>query len=125
MLFFSTYPPTFALTMHPGLFSPYCDAPCIPQRNNLFQAYKEYRTSGQTIPNLEADATVSVVNHMTTFLKVVENAQITERQAMLSGTSKSAMRSAWDELMKATCCSPTEVLSKTFLYVIHYLKAKC
>ena len=68
--------------------------------------------------------TASVVGHMTTFLKAVENAQITQRQAMLSGTSESAMRSAWDELMKATCCSPTEVLSETFLYVIDCCSGK-
>jgi len=30
----------------------------------------------------------------------------------------SAMRSIWDDLLKATCCEPTEALSKCFLFVI-------
>jgi len=64
------------------------------------------------------DVYLSVIGHLSILYKAVASAWVCQRQADQIGATESDERSAWDDLMKAMCCAPTEALSDTFLYVI-------
>ena len=66
---------------------------------------------------MEDDVCLSITNHLSILFKALANAEASQYQAGISEATESAMRSAWDDILKATCCSPEETLSKPFLFV--------
>jgi len=66
---------------------------------------------------MEDDVGLSIINHLSVLFKALANAEASQYQAGISEASESAMRSAWDDILKVSCCSPEETLSKAFLFV--------
>ena len=63
------------------------------------------------------DVYLSVIGHMSVLYKAVASALVCQRQTDRIGATESDGRRAWDDLMKAMCCAPTEALSYSFLCV--------
>ena len=63
------------------------------------------------------DVYLSVTGHLSVLYKAVASALVCQRQADRIGATESDERRAWDDLIKAMCCAPTEALSDSFLYV--------
>jgi hypothetical protein len=96
----------------------YCDPVYKDLRNRLFKDYKFYKTEHDpNVPEMEDDVCLSITNHLSVLFKALANAEVSRQQAGISEATESAMRSAWDDILKATCCSPEETLSKPFLFV--------
>jgi hypothetical protein len=63
---------------------------------------------------MEDDVGLSIINHLSILSKALANAEASQYQAGISEATESAMRSAWDDFLKVSCCSPEETLSKAF-----------
>ena len=70
---------------------------------------------------MEEDVGLSITNHLSVLFKALANAEASQYQAGISEATESAMRSAWDDILKVSCCSPEETLSKAFLFVASIL----
>ncbi len=66
---------------------------------------------------MEDDVCLSITNHLSVLFKALANAEASQYQAGISEATESAMRSAWDDILKVSCCSPEETLSRSFLFV--------
>ena len=87
-------------------------------RTRLFQDYKEYKaTTKDEVPIMEDDVYLSLTNNANILFKAIASARVNEHLAEVTEATESAMRSAWDDILKSMCCSTNEALSESFLFV--------
>ena len=81
--------------------------------------YKEYKAStDDEVPTMEDDVSLSLTNNANILFKAIASARVNEHLAEVSEATESAMRSAWDDILKSMCCSAKEALSESFLFVL-------
>ncbi len=90
-------------------------------RARLFQDFKEYKaTTKDEVPTMEDDVYLSLTNNTNVLFKAIASARVNEQLAKVSEATESAMRSAWDDILKSMCCPPNEALSESFLFVLAF-----
>lgn len=66
---------------------------------------------------MDDDVCLFVTSRISTLLKAISNAGVSQTQVDISEVTESAMRTAWDDIIKAACSYPTETLSESYLSV--------
>jgi len=86
-------------------------------RKRLFESYQEYKTDNSTLPLMENDVFCSINNHVSALYRAVANARASQQQAKVEEAKEAALRSSWDELLKAVCCDVDDASSTYVMYV--------
>jgi hypothetical protein len=88
-------------------------------RTRLLQDYKDYKANtDDEVPTMDDDVSLSLTNNANILFKAIASARVNQHLAEVSEATESAMRSAWDDILKSMCCSPNEALSESFLFVL-------
>ena len=69
---------------------------------------------------MEDDVSLSLTNNVNILFQAIASAQVNKHLVEISEATESAMRSAWDDILKSMCCSPNEALSESFLFVLTF-----
>ena len=80
-------------------------------RRQLFESYEEYKTSHPCFPSMETDVFHSIKNHMSALYRAIANARAAQHQTQIKEAKEAALRSSWDELLKAVCCDVDDASS--------------
>jgi len=93
---------------------PFCDV----TRSQLFNDYQRYKQENPNspIPDMPEDIAAYIMDRMPTLYQTVFQAVASLELVGIMEAPEAAMRSAWDNVLKAMWC-PTDSVSTTFMYV--------
>ena len=86
-------------------------------RRQLFESYEGYKASHTSFLPMETDVFHSIKNHISALYRAVANARASQRQSQIKEAKEAALRSSWDELLKAVCCDVDDASSPYVMYV--------
>src|SRR6266511_3620148 len=89
-------------------------------RIRLFDDYQRYKSDNPNspVPDMSGDIFASIIDRMSTLYQTVTQAASSQHLVALREAPEAAMRSAWDNVLKAMWC-PKNSVSTTFMYVFH------
>ena len=70
---------------------------------------------------MEDDVCLSLTNNANLLFQAIASAQVNKHLVEVREVTESAMRSAWDDILKSMCCSSTEALSESLLFVLTFV----